>query len=128
VLSYSHRQLKYLLTTAKSSCLVETADQIIRGFIIILYRKQSSVAAIETLDVDPSFQGKGIGQRLLKAGEDVMLASGVKSMRLEVSTNNLSALHLYEKAGYRIVAFLPCFYSNQHYGTRDAFRMVKKLA
>jgi ribosomal protein S18 acetylase RimI-like enzyme len=100
----------------------------IRGFIIILFKKRSSVAAIETLGVDPRFQGQGIGQRLLKAGEDEMFASGIKSIRLEVSTNNLSALHLYEKAGYRVATFLPCFYLNPHYGTRDAFRMVKKLA
>lgn len=100
----------------------------IRGFIIILYKNRSSVAAIETLNVDPSFQGQGIGQRLLKSGEDEMAASDIKSIRLEVSTNNLPALHLYEKAGYRKVAFLPYFYLNQHYGTRDAFRMVKILA
>jgi ribosomal protein S18 acetylase RimI-like enzyme len=100
----------------------------IRGFIIILYRKRSSVAAIETLNVDPNFQGQGIGLRLLKAGEDEMIATGIKSIRLEVSINNLSALHLYEKAGYKTVALLPFFYINQHFGTRDAFRMVKILA
>jgi ribosomal protein S18 acetylase RimI-like enzyme len=99
----------------------------IRGFIIILYKKRSSVAAIETLDVDPGFQGKGIGQSLLKAGENEMSVSGIKRMRLEVSTNNLPALHLYEKAGYRTVAYLPDFYLNRHWGTRDAFRMVKFL-
>lgn len=85
------------------------------------------MAAIETLDIDPSFQGKGIGKRLLHAGEDEMFLFGIKSIRLEVSTNNLSALHLYEKAGYKTVAYLPHFYLNQHYGTRDAFRMVKRL-
>ena len=85
------------------------------------------MAAIETLNVDPSFQGKGIGQRLLNAGEGEMYAFGIKSIRLEVSTNNLSALRLYEKAGYKKVAFLPYYYSNHHYGTRDAFRMVKIL-
>ncbi len=113
---------------AKSSCLVETSNQTIRGFIIILFRDGSSVAAIETLDVDPIFRGKGIGQRLLNAAEDEMFANGIKNIRLEVSTNNLSALRLYEKVGYRKVAFLPSYYSNRHYGTRDAFRMVKTLA
>jgi ribosomal protein S18 acetylase RimI-like enzyme len=113
------------LTKAKSCCLVETSNQVIRGFIIILYKKRSSVAAIETLDVDPRFQGKGIGKRLLDAGENEMCAMGIKSLRLEVSTNNLAALHLYEKSGYRTVAFLPYFYLNPHFGTRDAVRMVK---
>lgn len=99
----------------------------LRGFIIILYKKGSSVASIETLDVDPCHQGKGIGLRLLHAGEYEMSSFGIKSMCLEVSTNNLSALHLYEKAGYKRASLLPYFYQNPHNGTRDAFRMVKKL-
>jgi ribosomal protein S18 acetylase RimI-like enzyme len=86
------------------------------------------VAAIETLDVDPRFHGQGIGLRLLKAGEEEVIASGMKSIRLEVSINNLPALRLYEKAGYRTTAFLPYYYLNQHNETRHAYRMVKRLA
>lgn len=86
------------------------------------------MAAIETLDVDPRFHGQGIGLRLLKAGEKEVIASGMKSIRLEVSTNNLPALCLYEKAGYHTKAFLPYYYLNQHNGTRHAYRMVKRLA
>ena len=33
-----------------------------------------------------------------------------------------------KKAGYKTAAFLPSFYLYQHFGTRDAFRMVKTLA
>lgn len=126
-LSYSPRQLKYLLTKAKSSCFIETLNETIRGFIIILYRKRSASAAIETLNVDPCFQGNGIGMRLLKAAEEDMIASGIKWMRLEVSINNLPALRLYEKAGFKITAFLPSFYFNPHSGTLHAYRMIKKL-
>lgn len=86
------------------------------------------MAAIETLDVDPRFYGQGIGLRLLKAGEEEVIASGMKSLRLEVSINNLAALRLYEKAGYRTMAFLPYYYLNQHNGTRHAYRMFKRLA
>ena len=86
------------------------------------------MAAIETLDVDPRFQSQGIGLRLLKASEEEVIASGIKSIRLEVSINNLPALRLYEKAGYQITAFLPNFYLNQHNETRHAYRMVKRLA
>jgi ribosomal protein S18 acetylase RimI-like enzyme len=127
LLAYSRRQLKYLLTNARSCSLVETSNQEIRGFIIILYRKRSTVAAIETLDVDPRYHGQGIGLRLLKAGEEEVIAAGMKSIRLEVSINNLPALRLYEKAGYRTTEFLSYYYLNQHDGTRHAYRMVKRL-
>lgn len=85
------------------------------------------MAAIETLDVDPRFHGLGIGLRLLKAGEEEGIAAGMKSIRLEVSINNLPALRLYEKAGYRTTEFLPYYYLNQHNETRHAYRMVKRL-
>lgn len=85
------------------------------------------MAAIETLDVDPRYHGQGIGLRLLKAGEEEVIAAGMKSIRLEVSINNLPALRLYEKAGYRTTEFLSYYYLNQHDGTRHAYRMVKRL-
>lgn len=68
-LSYSRKQFRYLLTRAHGLCLVEEKDMV-RGFIIVLFRHGDSVAAIETLDVQPSERGKGIGVRLLKAAEE----------------------------------------------------------
>jgi ribosomal protein S18 acetylase RimI-like enzyme len=80
------------------------------------------------LDVEPCFQGKGIGLRLLKAAEEEMLTCGIRKIRLEVSVNNLSALRLYEKAGFTMAAFLHDFYLNPFLGARHALRMIKNLA
>ena len=52
--AYSKPQLTYLILKAKSNCLVETTLGVLRGFIIVLYRKSSLVGAIETIDVDHS--------------------------------------------------------------------------
>ena len=68
--AYSPQQLKYLLTKANSLALVETKENIIRGFVIILLRKETHIAGLETIDVTPFFQKQGIALRLLTAAEE----------------------------------------------------------
>jgi ribosomal protein S18 acetylase RimI-like enzyme len=126
-LAYSPKQLKYLITRANSNCLLELLKDTPRGFIILLLKRNSELAGIETLNVDPIHQGKGIGKKLLKAAEDEMLLKGIKKIRLEVSTNNKCAINLYEKSGFRKTAFLKDYYKHEHYGSHDAFRFVKLL-
>jgi ribosomal-protein-alanine N-acetyltransferase len=51
-----------------------------------------------SISISPDFQGNGLGTRLLEAGEKAL-----DTPRFELSTrrSNLSAIHLYEKAGYK---------------------------
>jgi len=126
-LAYSPKQLKYLLLKANSNFLLETIQDAIRGFIIILYKRNSDIAGVETLNVDPLHQGKGIGKKLLNAAEIDMFNRGIKKIRLEVSTGNQRAISLYEKSGFRITALLKNYYKYEHYDSHDAFRLVKNL-
>jgi len=126
-LSYSRRQLRYLLTKANSTFLVETYEETVRGFIIILYKKGTTVAGVETVDVDPNHQKQGIGLHLLKEAEEEMKNKGIKKIRLEVSTTNLAAIALYKKAGFRTFVLLKNYYLYNHQGSRDAVRMIKNL-
>jgi len=125
--AYNPKQLKYLITTANSSCLAETIQETIRGFVIVLYKKGTKVAGIETLNVDPVFQGKGIGKKLLKAAEKIIHSNEIKKIRLEVSVGNDSAVKLYEKSGFRKVKILKNYYHYKQYGSYDAYRMVKEI-
>jgi len=126
-LSYSKKQLKYLVTKAHSVCFVQEQNHSIQGFLIILYRQNSTIAGIETIDVDPFFRRKGIGRQLLKAAEQDMKKKGIKKIRLEVSTHNQKAIAFYETEGFKKVALLPKYYFFDHSGSKDAFRMVKQL-
>ena len=60
-------EIKYLITKANSNCLGECISEILRGFIIVLFKKRNKVAGIETLNVDPIYHGNGIGKKLLIA-------------------------------------------------------------
>jgi ribosomal protein S18 acetylase RimI-like enzyme len=126
-LAYTRRQLRYLLTKANSTVLVETISTIVRGFIIILYRKGTRVAGIETINVDPVYRKQGVGLRLLNAAEECVRKKGIHKIRLEVSTTNRAAVMLYENAGFKKTALLKNYYLYNHDGSRDAFRMIKEL-
>ena len=126
-IAYTPKQLKYLVAYANSSCLIETVDEIPRGFIIVLYKRGVDVAGIETINVDPLYRGKGIGRKLLLAAEEDIYQHRVRKIRLEVSMGNTVALNLYHRSGFRINGILRNYYNYNHYGTRDAYRMIKEL-
>ncbi len=126
--AYTAKDLTYLLYSARTTSLVESWENTIRGFIIVLLRKGSYIAGVETLNVDPKYQGCGIGRKLLHAAEEILIARGIRQLRLEVSTGNQAALRLYERSGFQTIAKLPSYYLYNHHGTRDAYRMIKTLS
>jgi ribosomal protein S18 acetylase RimI-like enzyme len=127
-LVYNRRQLRYLLLHAHSTVLLETHNKITRGFVIVLYRKGTSVAGIETIDVDPVYRNQGIGQRLLTAAEEDIRQHGKKKIRLEVAKNNEAAIALYKNAGFKTTVLLKNYYVYNHGGSRDALRMIKEVS
>ncbi len=125
--AYSRRQLEYLALKANSTCLVETQGETLRGFIIVTYRNGGHTANIETIDVEPAYQKKGVGIRLLTAAENDMKNHGMATSQLEVSEGNAAALRLYQKAGYVFKEKLSNYYHYEDNGTRDAVRLIKSL-
>ncbi|MBN1896367.1 MAG: GNAT family N-acetyltransferase [Candidatus Aenigmarchaeota archaeon] len=55
----------------------------------------------EHLFVDQSCRGKGVGRMLMESAEDFFRKSGIKTVKLTVTTTNEDAMKLYEKLGYR---------------------------
>lgn len=127
-LAYSRRQLQYLVSTANSTTLVEECNGVIRGFVIVLFRTGSSVAGIETVNVDPMSRKQGVGTRLLAAAEEDIRMKGARNIRLEVSITNHAAITLYEHAGFQRICVLKNYYHLLHDSSRDAVRMVKELS
>ena len=125
--AYTRRQLYYLLIKANSTVLVETTGTLVRGFLIILYRRGTTVAGIETINVDPTHRKKGIGLRLLSVAEEHLRKKGIHKIRLEVSIANNAAIKLYEHTGFQKIMLLKKYYHYDHEGSRDAYRMVKEL-
>jgi ribosomal protein S18 acetylase RimI-like enzyme len=124
---YSTRQLRYLVTRAHGFALVETEGDTVRGFIIVLLRKGSFVAGVETLNVVPECRGQGSAARLLRAAEEELVQRGIGTLRLEVSVGNRAAIAVYERIGFVPDRVILNYYRFDHYGSKDALRMVKHL-
>ncbi len=54
----------------------------------------------EHIFVDKSWRGKGVGRMLMESAEDFFRKSGIKTVKLTVTTTNEDAMKLYEKLGY----------------------------
>ncbi len=56
---------------------------------------------VNYLAVDPEYQRKGLGQQIMKATEDKLLAIGCPKINLQIRMDNLSAVALYKSIGYK---------------------------
>ena len=90
------------------------------GFIAGDQRRSEGHTIIVTLAVDPDYQRRGLGERLLR---EVETRSAVPRFQLMVRKSNLPALHLYRKLNYDIVDTWRRYYEDGE----DAYVMEKNL-
>lgn len=64
-------------------------------------------AEVRALAVAAAARGEGIGRALLEAAEDALRAAGVRRAWLVTTNDNLAALALYQKAGWRLATLRP---------------------
>ena len=114
--AFTKPQIAYLLTDSNSVTLISKVKDEIVGFVIgrICMDDKPATGHILTLDVSPEHHRKGIGQRLLQEIEKILRNRGVKMCCLEVREDNIAALSLYEKFGYKRVGRLENYYDNAH--------------
>lgn len=60
-------------------------------------------AQVLSIAVHPEYHGRGIGQNLLSQGVKYIDSSGVKRIKLESRPDNIPAVKIYEKYGFRTV-------------------------
>jgi len=120
----TRRSFHYLLTHANASLLVDDKHAQLRGYALLRFHAGSTRARLYSLAVDRKHRKRGIGHALLKAAENRARAHGATCVRLELRRSNRAAIHLYEKAGYRVFGRYLDYYADH----MDALRMEKQLA
>lgn len=96
------------------------------GFILL--RATADEAEILTFAVAPNYRRAGLGTLLLKTALHALQASGTKTMFLEVSVKNPTAIGLYKECGFRPSGVRPAYYGNKNTRvTADAIIMAKAL-
>lgn len=94
------------------------------GAALLFFRHGAKAARLYSIAVTRAARGQGLGAALLEACEREARKRGCSAMRLEVRTDNASAMALYEKRGYVRRKRAPGFYENG----MDAWRYLKELA
>jgi ribosomal-protein-alanine N-acetyltransferase len=116
------RELDEAVKEPTSFAIIAEADAgTVAGFIIAS-KPRDSTGHIVTLDVLPEFRRRGLGEKLLRAAEDRLVALKVDKIVLETPMASGGAQALYRKLGFVRVGYVKGYYSD---GT-DAWLMEKQ--
>jgi ribosomal-protein-alanine acetyltransferase len=114
--AFTKQQLTYLLTDYNAIGLAARVNSEIAGFAIarVDIGRNTSFGHILTVDIASAYRRKGIAQKLLQEIETIFREKGIKECRLEVREDNVAALNLYQKLGYKKVGKLEKYYGEAH--------------
>lgn len=118
------RNFRHLISRGHAALMVAETEAVLIAYVLVLFHRNTSMARMYSLAVDPEYRGQGIAERLIHDVENEALSRGVVSMRLEVRRDNRPALKLYQTLGYREFAVFPGYYEDH----MDALRLEKALA
>lgn len=118
------RRFRYLLATAHSALLVDAQGGQLRGYVLLLFRANSTIARLYSIATHPGHVGCGVASSLVDAAERLARAHGLTCLRLEIRADNAASLALFGRRGYREFGRHAAYY---HDGM-DALRLQKPLA
>ena len=93
------------------------------GVCIFSFYKEE--AEIITMAILPEYQNQGIGFLILQELELILINANCSKIFLEVASNNLNALHLYKKVGFRNFGIRKNYYKILKDKKVDAILMKK---
>ncbi len=108
----SRRSLRYFLASDTAMMLVLAVQDHVLGYSLIAFRRGSKRARLYSIALSPDEHGRGLGRFLLRSSENAAKAHGAAFMRLEVRTDNASAIALYEKNCYRFFGRIEDYYED----------------
>jgi [ribosomal protein S18]-alanine N-acetyltransferase len=116
---WSYNVLKQELENSNTTYIMAREKEQIIGFAGISVCLDE--ATLNNIVVKKSCRGKGIGGELLESIIELCSDMKMKSLTLEVDTQNLPAINLYKKFGFKNLGTRKKYYNN----TNDAFIMTK---
>jgi ribosomal protein S18 acetylase RimI-like enzyme len=119
----SRRQFHYLLTRGNALTLVETQRGRLRGYLLLVFRSNATVARIYTIAVAAADRRRGVAAALLSAAENAARRRGCDRVRAEVRSDNRASLALFERRGYRRFGSYRGYYADG----QDAARVEKRI-
>lgn len=120
--------------------MIETKDGEMVGQAFVLLRSGDRAAAdgerrayVFSFRVKPDFRNQGIGTHLMAFVQADLRDRGYKFITLNVAKDNLDALRLYKRLGYKVIGSHPGKWSytdhegKTHQVNEPAWRMMKRI-
>ena len=120
----SPRALARHLRSDSADVFAATLEGEIVGYCLVFYRAGTTLARLYSIAAAPAARGKGAGRRLMEACERAARRRGCDRLRLEVREDNLPAISLYERLGYRPIGRYPDYYQDGACALRFEKRLV----
>ncbi|PHV04540.1 ribosomal-protein-alanine acetyltransferase [Janthinobacterium sp. BJB412] len=120
----SRRNFRHLLGHGNTLTLLDARVGAPRGYLMLLFRANSSVARLYTIATHPDFLGRGVAAALLRRAELAARARGCDRLRLEIRHDNQASLGLFQSRDYRIFGQYADYYEDGMH----AHRLEKPLA
>ena len=121
-IAYTAEEFQHFMTRRGSVSLVAEIDDEIAGFLV-MEMDGPGAATLITLDVREACRRLGLASRLLAVSERILKRRKVPAYVLQVNTENVAAIRLYEKDGFTKARRLPRYYNDGS----DAYMMAKVL-
>jgi ribosomal-protein-alanine N-acetyltransferase len=107
------------------NCWVATLEEAIIGYGIVMLA--AGEAHVLNLCVSPSFQGRGIGRKLLQHLSRRAQMANIDMILLEVRRSNQTAIDLYHSEGFHELGVRKNYYPGDQ-GREDAIILARYLA
>ena len=106
-------------------CWVVNLDQQVIGYSVMSVVVDES--HILNICIDPKWQGKGLGMKLIQRLMKIARQHGAETVYLEVRTGNKAAIGLYEKLGFVEIGKRCGYYPDHNQSREDALIMSLEL-
>jgi ribosomal protein S18 acetylase RimI-like enzyme len=115
---------RHLVSGSARVLVVDASGPSLAGAAVVFFRKGSTVARLYSLATAAEARGKGVASALMEAIAAAARDRGCRALRLEVRADNVAAIRLYERHGYRRIGRLAAYYDDG----ADGWRYEQPLA
>jgi ribosomal protein S18 acetylase RimI-like enzyme len=119
----SRRNFHWMIKHAHSIFLVLEFESVLVGYGLVLINSGTSLARLYSICTLQEYQGLGLAKKLIASLEEKACEANCAFLRLEVKDDNMGAIALYEKLGYRRFTVKSQYYEDG----RSAFCYEKQI-
>lgn len=118
------KKFQYFLSRANALLLVAQRGDLLLGYALALFKKNSKTCRIYSIALSGGARGKGVAQKFIMEIEDFSRRANLQKISLETRSDNLAMQNLALKCGFHELKRMQNYY---HDGA-DALKYIRDLS